>query len=288
METKTQDFNQDSKILNSFLLNDQEIKKPSLLNPILQLQIAWKIFIKNWQPLILLALLPMFLNLIFGFFALLMKWIVYIPFDQLEFHKDDNIVSLLGFVFSISENFISNFPLMITFGLVFVILELVAYLISLIGQIIVLKNANKKIDLQLIINQILHYLGNFSIFLIFYYLIFLLGLIFLIIPAIIFIVFFNFGKFAIIFEDCSVKEAFKRSKELVKGYWWAVFNRYIFWIIFSLLIGISMLLLRIISNSDYLTAIVSNLISLILTPLSIIYFFVIYENLKLINNKINK
>lgn len=286
METKTQDFNQD--ILKFFLLNDQEINKPSLLNPLLQLQIAWKIFIKNWQPLIFLALLPMFLNLIFGLFALLMKWIVYIPFDQLEFYKNNNVISLLGFVFLISEGFTSNFPLMIIFGLIFVILELVVYLISLIGQIIVLKNTDKKIDFQLIINQILHYLGKFLIFLIFYYLIFLLGLIFLIIPAIIFVVFFNFGKFVIIFEDYSVKEAFKKSKELVKGYWWAVFNRYIFWIIFSLLIGISMLLLRVISNSDYLTAVVSNLISLILTPLSMIYFFVIYENLKLIHNKINK
>lgn len=255
-----------------------------LPDPFNQLKVAWRVFVENWQQLVLLTLIPMILTSLLAILSFFMKWISYVPFDQIEMHAKDHTIDLLGFVFLISPSIFSNFSLMIFFALLFSILGGIVYLITLIAQFIILKNNDKKLDFGFIINQSIFYLWRYLIFMFLHFLILVSGLILFIIPGIIFSIWFSFGYLVIIFDDYKPIEAFKKSKELVDGYWWAIFGRFIFWLAFSLFISLLIFLLRIISGTDYV-AIISNLVSLIITPLSIVYFVVIYQDIKAVKGK---
>ncbi len=267
---------------SKFEFSNFRIKNKLILpNPFNQLITAWKIFIRNWQHLVLLTVIPMILVVILGFFFFFLNWITFIPFDQIESHTNDYTVEILGLVFLVSNSFFSNIPLVIFLTVVFLFFSLIVYLIISVAQLIVLKNDGRKIDLVLIIKQSFAYILKYFIFMILYSTCLLIGLLFLVIPGIIFMVWFGLGYLAVVFDDCKPIEAFKRSKELVKGYWWDIFIRFVFFAIFSFLVALLILLLRIILKTDYV-AIISNLISLVMTPLSVAYFTVIYQDLKLI------
>lgn len=59
-------------------------------------------------------------------------------------------------------------------------------------------------------------------------LVFIGGFVMLVIPALIFAVWFAFSQHALLLEGKHGWEAFKRSRELVKGHFWAVVLRYVF------------------------------------------------------------
>ena len=64
------------------------------------------------------------------------------------------------------------------------------------------------------------------------------GLILLIIPGIIFGVWFAFSTFIFVEEKTGIKEAFVKSKQLVKGKFWKVFGRLVVFGLFGFLAGI--------------------------------------------------
>ena len=93
------------------------------------------------------------------------------------------------------------------------------------------------------------------------------GFVLFIIPGIIFTIWFSFSRFILIFEDKKGKLAMARSKELVKGYWWPVFGRF-------LLIG---LFAGIVSAIPLLGKMI---VFFFVVPYSMIYAYLIYEDLK--------
>ncbi len=86
--------------------------------------------------------------------------------------------------------------------------------------------------------------------------------------AVYFAIKFHFSLYAVICEDKRGTKALSRSKELVKGHWWSVFGRVI------LLLIIYMIL------STILRSWAPVLLSILFTPFSAIYCYVIYEDLK--------
>lgn len=283
---KSDSFSELNKFSESSLFADasSRVNRVSLPDPFDQLKVAWKVFVRNWQQLVLLTLIPMILTALLAIASFFMKWITYLPFDQIEEHASDYTMELLGFVFLVSPSVFSNIPLAISLASLFTILGTIVYLVISVAQLIVLKNDGKGIDFSSAINQSIPYLGKYFIFMILYSLVLVAGLILLVVPGIIFMIWFGLGYLVIVFDDYKPIEAFKRSKELVKDYWWAIFGRFVFWSVFSLLIGLVILLLRIVSGSDYV-AIFSNLVSLIITPLSVAYFAVVYQDIKSIKGK---
>ena len=97
------------------------------------------------------------------------------------------------------------------------------------------------------------------------------GVILLIIPGIIFFVWFAFSQYLLADQDIKGTKALSQSKALIKGYWWPVFGRLMLIILITM--GISMVL--------GLIPFIGNLfIQLLLTPFVLVFYFVLYEDLK--------
>ncbi len=96
------------------------------------------------------------------------------------------------------------------------------------------------------------------------------GLILLVIPGIIVGVYLMFVSYVFIAEDKRGLDALRRSRDLVRGHFWQVFGR-------TLLLG---LLFAVIAISVSLIQVVGPVIvSLILPPISTIYFYYLYKSL---------
>lgn len=110
----------------------------------------------------------------------------------------------------------------------------------------------------------------------------------LIIPGIVFWVFYSLALFVFVFEGTKGHRAIKASQKLVKGYFWAVFGRYLYFalpvIILSFVAGIPRLLMTsgsmVLVGYNYITSLASYFI----TPLFLIYTYFIYRDLKAIKS----
>ena len=94
-----------------------------------------------------------------------------------------------------------------------------------------------------------------------------LGFLALLIPGIIFSIWFSLSLYAFVFEKKRGMGALYHSKELVKGYWWPVFGRVFLFGIISVLVGTIPVFGPIINIFFFM-------------PLTVIYGFFIYEDLK--------
>jgi hypothetical protein len=98
------------------------------------------------------------------------------------------------------------------------------------------------------------------------------GFILFVIPGIIFAVWFGFSIYVFIFDGIKGSSALKKSKELVKGYWWPVFARFlVIWIVAMLISWIKGL------------GPIINVFFVI--PFCAVYLKVLYEDLKIVKNK---
>lgn len=111
----------------------------------------------------------------------------------------------------------------------------------------------------------------------------LLWALLLIIPGIIFSIFYSFAVYAFFFEGLTGMEAIRRSVNLVKNYWWAVFGRFI-------VIGIALYIFIMITsiplyfvdeNSSFalIWGAIVQIISFLIGPISLLYFYQIYQDL---------
>jgi len=105
----------------------------------------------------------------------------------------------------------------------------------------------------------------------------------LVIPAIIFTVFYSLAVYAFFFEGKREYEAIKRSYELVKGYWWEVFGRFLFLgLVFWLVMMILSLPLKFIAVDSLGWQIWNGLvqvISFLIGPVALLYNYRVYSDL---------
>lgn len=104
----------------------------------------------------------------------------------------------------------------------------------------------------------------------------LVGFLLFIIPGIIFTVWYSLAAYVLIFEDRKGWPALKRSKEIIKGYWWPVFGRLLLLILAAL--GASFIL-------GWIPYIGSLTLQILFPPFSTIYSYLIYKNLREIRNE---
>jgi len=95
--------------------------------------------------------------------------------------------------------------------------------------------------------------------------------------------------FIFIFEGTKGYTAIKASKQLVKGYWWQVFGRYLYFGLFMLIISIIFSIPKtfMVAGSTAETAygFVIQFASYLLTPWFMVYGYFIYRDLKQIKDK---
>jgi hypothetical protein len=105
-----------------------------------------------------------------------------------------------------------------------------------------------------------------------------LGYILFIIPGIIWSVQYSFIAYVFLVEGLHGKEARNRSREYVKGYWWPVALRLLFWVVVYLILFMP---IYIVAGKDSIVyRIYSYVVSFALGPISIAYSYLLYTNLK--------
>jgi len=98
-----------------------------------------------------------------------------------------------------------------------------------------------------------------------------LGFLLFIVPGIIFTIWLAFSAYAVVCEDKKGFKALSRSRELVKGHWWATAKR-----VFAIMI-ITFPLSLGAQSIPYLGQFA---FTILFTPFSIIYYYLIYQNLR--------
>lgn len=110
----------------------------------------------------------------------------------------------------------------------------------------------------------------------------------LIVPGIIYSVFYSLAVYVFFFEDKKGMAAIRRSKELIKGYWWPVFWRicFLMLIIWGFEIIISTPLSMTTESSIYwrFWYSVVQLLNFLIAPISLLYSYQIYQDLVKIKN----
>ncbi len=107
----------------------------------------------------------------------------------------------------------------------------------------------------------------------------LTGLILFIVPAFIFGIWFSMAIYALVSDDAGIIASLKLSKQYVNGKFFAVLYRFIG---FSIIIFLLSLLIGLIPIVNLFLGIIN---LLVLSPLSTIYSYLLYENLKNLNGK---
>lgn len=113
------------------------------------------------------------------------------------------------------------------------------------------------------------------------------GFIFLIIPGIIMAVWFSLAIFVLASEDLQGTHAILKSKEYVKGYWGAVFWRIIYLVVIMIVISIGLSTIFSIARIPAMGSIANMILNIFLTPLFFIYYYLVYEKLKLLKGDLS-
>jgi hypothetical protein len=154
--------------------------------------------------------------------SLVLIYLPLIPF-QLLFYFQENI------------NFFPPTGVIILINLVY----LVVYLLTLLAGVSAIKRvtAKESVDVKRIYTFALKNLWKFSLLVVLVFLVSLGGFILLIIPGIIFGTWFSFSNFIFVDKGLGVKASMGKSRELVKGRFWAVLGRLLVFGLFSGLAG---------------------------------------------------
>ena len=161
--------------------------------------------------------------------------------------------------------------------------------ISTIGMYILLRDFSPDLKIKEAFKRARPYFWKFIIVNLFVgILVMLWGLLF-IIPGIIFLVYYFFAEWVLIFEDYEGMSALRRSKELVKGYWWSVFGRFLtFGLIHLAIILVLSIPLIFIEEGSVLESIwnfATSMLDIIISIIFAIYSYLIYKDLVKIKNR---
>lgn len=102
-----------------------------------------------------------------------------------------------------------------------------------------------------------------------------------IIPAIIVSVWVAFAAFVLVLENARIMESMKRSREYVRGRWWAVFGRSVFIMFVAVVVmAIVTSLGSLISNQKAVTDGLVSLVIALMTPFLLLYVYLMYKDIK--------
>lgn len=239
-----------------------EDNSPKSLSEFLDyLKVSWQLYKKHWQRLVGISLVP-FLAFFTGgaiVFALIMAGILSRGLEKPFFIG----VIIIAFI-----------------GILSVIIAVIAIsIISQAGLFIMIKDNTENLSVKdAFLRGKKYALGFFLLNLLIAVFIMLWSLL-LIIPGIYAAVTYSAALWVYLCEGKKGRAAIKRSKELVRGYWWGVAFRYI--LIYALiyaLMGISGFVLGKMINEAF-SVIVIQIISFLIAPFFVIYSYGIYFDL---------
>jgi len=248
----------------------ETIPKPKLIGVKELINLTLKTYADNWQKFATLLIIPLTLSFLMN-----------LTFYGLQFYEN-------LWLWLIWES------VMVVFFIAFIAL----YFFSYLSQFLLLGNLDQEVSFSNLkdwYKKTLPYIWPMAMVSLVYSIFAILGFIALIIPGIVIMVYYSFAIYAVMFENNKFEGAFGRSRELVKGYWWAVFGRFVAGILLIYLAYLSLsaifwllhwgmvFLFNFFISTD-LAGLLYNLLSvfmgLVAGPLAIIYTYKIYNSLK--------
>ncbi len=195
--------------------------------------------------------------------AAVMMWLVLIAFVS-------SVIIFSPFFLFATANHQARHHFDMSLFLLFLVGFLLALIINVWVQVAlfyVIKEKEVKVTLKSILLLAWDNIGSYSWVLFLKGIIILIGFALFIIPGIILSVWFGFPLYSFVFDDVKGGKALTASKNLVKGYWWAVFGR----------LCLLFIVMYVISFIPFLGLLIN---LFILMPFSIVYGYVIFEDLK--------
>lgn len=157
------------------------------------------------------------------------------------------------------------------------------FIISNIGVYILLRDFSPDLKVKEAFKRARPYFWKLIIVNLFVGIFVILWSLLFIIPGIIVSVYYTFAIWALIFEGYEGTSALKRSKELVKGYWWAVFGRYLaiglIYIVIISILSIPLVFVEEGSALEVILSIILQVIEIIIGVILAIYSYLIYKDL---------
>lgn len=261
-----------------------KIKLPSFWS---LLKESWSFYAKYWQKFLMFLIWP--LLFVFSgrlFFSLLSIFLLWLNGENQTIWFV--ALTIIGIVLSL------------VFSLFLIFVSVNAY----IAQLMFINDPSQEVSLANLknfwLNQTRPYFFKVFFASLIYGLLALLGLLLLIVPGIVFIIFYGFVVFEIVLNQADIENSFNKSRNLVKNYWWPLFGKItLFFVLFliigtligSLVAGIVFLLnllpmITISSDSaEVFLDLLFDFLNLIITPISLIFTYFIYDNLKKIKNQ---
>ena len=188
----------------------------------------------------------------------------------------------LSFSFLFSGQVVAGTGLLFFLAILFVIIIFIIQIWSQIALLYVIKDREENIGVREAYRSGWRKIFSYLWVVLLVGLVVLGGFLLLIVPAIIFAVWFSLANFVLIAEDIKGVKALRKSKEYVKGKWGGVFWRFLFIGALSVILSQILILVFAFLPSPFKVGIIQFVTGLFLTPLVVIYSFLIYNNLKVL------
>ena len=237
-----------------------ELTKSILIPPGDLLKNSFEMYKKRWKRLLLLAVLP-YLSLLP--FALLVG--IFIA-GGMYFYSSQNFIALgvLAFIGVI----LALFYLTITFS------------VSSLAMIYEIANSTKSLPIKELLRKGWSIVWSYWVLSLLSSLLIFGGILLFIVPGIIFSIWFAFAMYILVIEGTKGMDALVKSREYVRGNWWGVFGRIA---LVSIIVWIVVWVFTLFfqgSENEGIGGIVQFVISILLTPFTVIYTYLMYESLK--------
>jgi len=241
-------------------MSDNQVQNPGGMSSIGYLfSQSWVIYKKKFWQLIGMSLLPGLVGFVGGFLAAIIAI----------------VVGLTGNAKAVYITLIIVFGLLAIAGFLFLVFLSVS---ASAATYILVRDNEKDVSLKNAFMEGARYFWRFLIISLLLGIIIMLWTLLFIIPGIIFGLYYSFAAWVLINEQKEDMSALRRSKELVKKHWWAVFGR-----LFILLLPIYLIMfVPMIGQSKEFVESWNNIISLlsiIIGPFALIYSWLIYKDL---------
>jgi len=234
-----------------------------LLAPVHQLfSETWKFFQENFNKLFLITLVMMSPSIIMQLIQII-------------------LASFLDNTTDVNQALANLYPLDIVVPLVMLVLFLFSIVAGVWGTIALITYIQEK-DPKLSIHEAFN--KNAGLFWSYLWasiivgVLVLLGTLALLIPGIYLAIAYTLFNYILVSEKLPARQAVKKSRLLVKDYWWDVLGRFL--VLLIIFIAAAILLSVTVALSKIIYSFVIIILSLLATPFMTVYFFNVYQNLK--------
>ncbi len=219
---------------------------------------AWKIFLEHWKTLVRIAVLPLAATFLF--------WLI-----------------LYIFQIDSPEHFKFTLPYILGFGIAFLAL----FFVSLLTQVALIEAVHNRAESVSVKGRLLTAWKRIYVYAgvsVLQSLIVGVGFVLLVIPGLIYAVRYFFSGYSVVLDDQKGISALNFSKNLVQGHWGEVFWKLVFMGLVALLLYIPFAVIGNATGHKAVGDFLGSLVTLIITPLSTVYIYLLYQNLKSVKN----